>query len=164
MTFEPRGDRTIIATRTFQGTTSAALFAALTTPTLLQRWLLGPPGWEMPVCEVDLCVGGRYRYGWACTDDDRTMAVGGAFVEVLEPHGFTATERFEGPFDQGETLITYALADTPSGTVMTLVLRYPSQPLRDAVAASGMERGLAASFDRLARLLLRDDVCATLEP
>ena len=69
MTFkiEPSGDREIIMTRVFDAPRDL-VFDALTKPDLAKRWLLGPPGWSMPVCEIDLKVGGTYRYVWRNTE------------------------------------------------------------------------------------------------
>lgn len=151
MRFESHGERDIVASRTFIAP-PATVFQALTTPALLARWLLGPPGWEMPICNVDLRVGGRYRYGWS-NGGTRQLAVGGEFREITPPTGFVATERFEGPWDQGETIVTYVLAQSPAGARITLTMQYGSETLRDAMAASDMERRLAASFERLAAVL-----------
>jgi uncharacterized protein YndB with AHSA1/START domain len=149
--FESQGEREIVASRTLT-VPPGSVFAALTTPDLLRQWLLGPPGWDMPICEVDLRVGGRYRYGWS-NGGTKRLTVGGEFLEIEAPVRFVATERFEGPWDQGETIITYALAASSAGTRMTVTMQYGSETLRDAMAASDMERGLASSFDRLAALL-----------
>ena len=59
----PSGEREIIMTRAFDAKRDL-VFDALTKPELVKRWLLGPPGWSMPVCEIDLKVGGAYRYVW----------------------------------------------------------------------------------------------------
>jgi uncharacterized protein YndB with AHSA1/START domain len=149
--FESQGEREIVASRTLHAP-PASVFAALTTPALLRQWLLGPPGWDMSICEVELRIGGRYRYGWS-NGGTRQLAVGGEYREIDAPNRFVITERFEGPWDQGETIITYTLAEVPAGTRVMVTLQYGSEALRDATAASGMERGLAASFDRLAGLL-----------
>ena len=103
MRFESLGERDIVASRTFNAP-QATVFEALTTPHVLRTWLLGPPGWEMPICEVDFRVGGRYRYGWS-NGGTRHLAVGGEYREIEAPSRFVATERFEGPWDQGETVM-----------------------------------------------------------
>ena len=58
------------------------VFDAFTKPELVRRWLLGPPGWYMPLCEIDLCVGGAYRYVWRSDRDGSQMAIGGVFQEI----------------------------------------------------------------------------------
>ena len=72
---EAHGDREIIMTRAFDAPRHL-VFEAFTRPDLLRRWLLGPPGWTMPVCEVDLRVGGRYRYVWR-NENGTEMTAGG---------------------------------------------------------------------------------------
>ena len=80
-----RGEREIIMTRLFDAPREL-MFAAFTVPELVQRWLLGPPGWMMPVCEIDLRVGGRYRYLWRNMEGIE-MGVSGAFREIQPPTG-----------------------------------------------------------------------------
>jgi len=80
---EPSGEREIVMTRVFDATPDL-LFDALTKPELVKRWLLGPPGWSMPVCEIDLKVGGSYRYVWR-NEDGREMGMGGKYREIVRP-------------------------------------------------------------------------------
>src|SRR6476620_2015749 len=77
-------DREIAITRIFDAPREL-VFEAMTTPALLQRWLLGPPGWTMPVCEIDLKVGGKYRYVWRNERDGSEMGMGGVFREIVKP-------------------------------------------------------------------------------
>ena len=77
-------DREIRVTRDFDAR-RGLVFDAFTKPELVRRWLLGPPGWTMPLCEIDLRVGGAYRYIWRSEKDGSQMAVGGVFREVTPP-------------------------------------------------------------------------------
>jgi len=70
------GDREIVMIRSFNAP-SALVFDAFTKPELLRQWLLGPPGWTMPICEIDLRVGGKYRYVWRNVNNGNEMGVGG---------------------------------------------------------------------------------------
>jgi uncharacterized protein YndB with AHSA1/START domain len=145
------GDREIRMTRLFDAP-RRLVFEALTKPELLKRWLLGPPGWTMPVCEMDLRVGGSYRFLWRA-EDGKEMGLRGVFLEIAAPDRFVATERFDQPWYPGEARVTNALSEQAGKTTLTLTVRYESQAARDGVLKSGMERGVAASYDRLAEVL-----------
>ena len=143
-------DREIAMTRVFDAPRSR-VFEALTKPELLQRWLLGPDGWSMPVCEIDLKVGGRYRFVWR-NQEGTDMGMGGVFREIGPDH-FVATEKFDQAWYPGEALVTNAVAERDGNTTLTATMRYESKETRDGVLKSGMERGVARSYERLAELL-----------
>jgi uncharacterized protein YndB with AHSA1/START domain len=128
------------------------VFDAWTRPELLQRWLLGPPGWSMPVCEVDLRVGGRYRYVWR-SPDGAEMGMGGVHRELAPPERLVCTQLFDQDWTGGETLGTLVLAEEGGRTTVTNTVRYPSQAVRDAALATGMARGVEAGFLRLDEVL-----------
>jgi uncharacterized protein YndB with AHSA1/START domain len=144
-------DREIAMTRVFDAPRHL-VFGALTTPELVKQWLLGPPGWTMPVCEMDLRVGGAYRFLWRGADGAE-MGTRGVFREIAPPERFVATEKFDKPWYPGESLVTYLLVEQGGKTTLTLTVLYPSREARDGVIKSGMERGVAMSYDRLAALL-----------
>lgn len=146
-------DREFSLTRAFAAP-RRAVFDALTKPELLKRWLLGPPGWSMPVCEIDLRIGGAYRYVWRRDDDGTEMGMGGVYQEISPPDRLIATEKFDQAWYPGEALVTYTLAANEDGTTsLTLTVRYESREARDGVLKSDMETGITASYDRLAELL-----------
>jgi uncharacterized protein YndB with AHSA1/START domain len=128
------------------------VFGALTKPELVKQWLLGPPGWTMPVCEIDLRVGGAYRFQWRGTDGAE-MGTRGVFREIAPPERFVATERFDNPWYPSESLVTYLLVEQGGKTTLTLTVLYESREARDGVLKSGMEKGVAMSYDRLEQLL-----------
>lgn len=146
-----KSDREITMTRRFAAPV-ALVFEAWTTPALLRRWLLGPPGWTMPVCEVDFRVGGAYRYEWR-NEQGQTMGVGGVYREIDAPHRFVATERFDEAWYPGESLITITFAEKDGETEMTTTMRYESTAARDGVLKSPMEGGVKQSYDRLAAIV-----------
>jgi uncharacterized protein YndB with AHSA1/START domain len=146
-----KGDREITMTRRFAAPV-ALVFEAWTNPALLRRWLLGPPGWTMPVCEVDFRVGGAYRYEWR-NEQGQTMGVGGVYREIDPPHRFVATERFDEAWYPGESLITITFAEKDGETEMTTTMRYESTAARDGVLKSPMEGGVKQSYDRLAAIV-----------
>jgi uncharacterized protein YndB with AHSA1/START domain len=147
-----RGEREIVMTREFDAP-RRLVFEAFTRPELLERWLLGPPGWSMVVCEVDLKVGGSYRYVWRHDADGTEMGMGGVYREIVAPERLVATEPFDQPWYPGEAVGTLVLAEQGGRTTLTQTLLYDSREARDAVLKSGMESGVAASYDRLAELL-----------
>src|SRR5713101_8342130 len=111
-------DREIAMTRVFDAP-RRLLFGALTEPELVKQWLLGPPGWTMPVCEIDLRVGGKYRYVWRHADG-REMGMGGVYKEIV-PHE---------AWYPGESLITSTLVEQGGKTTLTTTILYVSREAR----------------------------------
>ncbi|MBA3560875.1 MAG: SRPBCC family protein [Gemmatimonadaceae bacterium] len=146
----PSGQREIIMTRVFDAPRDL-VFDALTKPDLVKRWLLGPPGWSMPVCEIDLKVGGKYRYVWR-NEDGREMGMGGTYREIVRPAKLVHTELFDEARYAGESLNTWTLTEK-NGTVLSVTTRYEIRETRDEVLKSGMETGVSASYDRLDEIL-----------
>ena len=144
-------DREIAMTRVFNAP-RRLVFEALSKPELVKQWLLGPPGWTMPVCEMDLRVGGAYRFQWR-GPDGAEMGTRGVFREIAPPERFVATERFDDPWYPGESLITYVLVEHGGKTTLTLTVLYESREARDGVLKTPMDKGVAMSYDRLEQLL-----------
>ena len=144
-------DREIAMTRVFDAP-RRLLFGALTKPELVKQWLLGPPGWTMPVCEIDLRVGGAYRYVWRHANG-REMGMGGVYREIVPQERVVCTELFDEAWYAGEALVTNVLVEQGGKTTLTLTSRFGSRETRDAVLKSGMESGVAVSYDRLEQLL-----------
>lgn len=136
-------DREILITRVFD---------AFTRPELLKRWLFGPEGWSMVVCEVDLKVGGAYRYVWRHTNGAE-MGMGGIHREIVPPERIVATQRFDEDWTGGEAIGTLVLTERDGRTTLTNTIRYSSRAVRDAVLKTPMEKGMAAGYDRLEELL-----------
>jgi uncharacterized protein YndB with AHSA1/START domain len=145
-------DREIQVTRDFDAP-RRLLFDAFTKPELVRRWLLGPPGWTMPHCEIDLRVGGAYRYVWRSEKDGSQMATGGVFREVIPFERLVATEKFDDAWYPGEALNTTVFVETRGITRTVITVLYESKEARDTARRSGMERGMAAGYDRLETLL-----------
>lgn len=129
------------------------VFDAFTKPNLVRRWLLGPPGWTMPLCEIDLRVGGAYRYVWRSEQDGSQMAIGGVFREVIRPERLVATEKFDDAWYPGEALGTTVFEDMRDITRTTITIQYESTEARDTARRSGMEHGMATGYSRLETLL-----------
>jgi len=145
-------DREIRVTRVFDAP-RALVFDAFTKPEFVQRWLLGPPGWTMPICQINLKVGGAYRYVWLHEEDKREMGMRGVFREIASPELIVATEEFDEPWYPGEALDTTTFVEEANLTRITITVQYKSKEARDIAHRSGMEHGIAASYDRVEQLL-----------
>jgi uncharacterized protein YndB with AHSA1/START domain len=144
-------DREIRITRSFAAPRQL-LWDAHTQPALIKRWLLGPPGWSMPVCEVDLSVGGKFRYEWR-SDAGKTMALSGVYREIEAPRRIADTQRFDDDWTHGEGDTTLTLEEVNGRTELTLDLRYASKEVRDMVAATPMLEGMEAGYARMEGVL-----------
>lgn len=122
------------------------VFDAWSEPERVSRWMLGPDGWTMPVCESDLRPGGAWRYVWRRADGAE-MAMHGVHREIAPPERLVSTESWGG--DWPETLNTLVLSEPDGNTTITLTVLYPSRQARDAALATGMKEGMSRSFDRL---------------
>ena len=144
-------DREIAMTRVFKAPRHL-VFDALTKPELVKQWLLGPPGWSMPVCEINLRVGGTYRYVWRHTNGNE-MGMGGVYREIAVPERIVATEKFDESWYPGEAVDTTVFVEQAGKTTVTQTVLYDSREAREAVLKSPMESGVAAGYDRLEKLL-----------
>lgn len=151
LTVTTRDDRDILMSREF-GAARARVFAAWTTPSLLKRWY-GARGWRLVEAEVDLRVGGAWRFVSNGPDDD-VMVQSGTYREVVPPERLVYTERFDNQSYPGETLITHVFVESKGKTTVHSTLRYPSRAARDIVLRYPMARGAGESFDRLDELLI----------
>lgn len=147
------GEREIVITRVFEAP-RRLVFEAYTRPELVKRWLLGPDGWSLPVCEIDLRVGGNYRYVWKNDADGREMGMGGVYREVFPPERIVAAETFDDAWYPGEAVVSIVLVENGGRTTLTQTILYDSRETRDAVLKSPMQYGLTQSYDRLAKVLL----------
>ena len=152
LTVVAHGEREIVITREFNASRQM-VFDAYTQPALLKRWLGVRKGWTLPVCEVDLRVGGAYRYVWRKEAKGIDMGMGGVFLEVVPPEKLVCTEKFDDAWYPGEAVSTVTFNETDGVTTLTMTMRYESTEARDITMQSGMESGLAESFDTLADLL-----------
>jgi uncharacterized protein YndB with AHSA1/START domain len=152
LTIEPRGDREIVIKRSFDASREL-VFEAYTKPERLKRWLGVFGGWEFAVCEVDLRVGGTYRWVWRHAKGNHEMGVSGVYREISAPDRIVCTEKFDEAWYEGEGLVTVTFVEQAGITTMTSTLRYESTETRDAVLKSPMESGLSQGYDKLAGLL-----------
>ena len=145
-------DREIVLTRVFDAPRHL-VFDAFTKPELLRQWLLGPPGWTMPICEIDLRVGGKYRYVWRNVNNGNEMGMGGVYREVAPPERIVATEKFDESWYPGGAVVTFVITEQAGRTTVTQTILYDSREAREAVLKSPMESGVTAGFNRLEELL-----------
>jgi uncharacterized protein YndB with AHSA1/START domain len=122
-------------------------------PDLLQRWLLGPDGWVMPVCDVATQVGESYRYEWETEDGSDRFGFVGRLVESMPPHREVTTEQMIG-MDGPATLNEMTLTAVKEGTLLSIVITYPSAEVRDMVLGTGMTDGMETSYVRLESAVL----------
>lgn len=142
-------DREIVITRGFDAPRKL-VFEAYTDPKHLPHWMLGPPGWTMPVCEVDLRVGGTWHFVWKHFNGTQ-MEMRGVYREVKPPERLVSTESWGG--DWPETVNTLTFTEQNGQTTVTSSILYPSKEARDAALKTGMKEGMALSFNRLAEHL-----------
>jgi uncharacterized protein YndB with AHSA1/START domain len=149
-------DREIVVERDFNAP-RPLVFDAFTKPELVKRWLLGPEGWSMPVCEIDLRVGGAYRYVWrkesAKESAGEEMGMGGVFREIVQPRKLVATEKFDDSWYPGEAVDTTVFEERSGITKVKLTVLYESNEARDTATRSGMEHGMVAGYNRLEQVL-----------
>jgi uncharacterized protein YndB with AHSA1/START domain len=115
---------------------------------LMQRWLLGPDGWTMPVCDVATQVGDTYRYEWEQVDGAGRFGFTGELLESVPPHRAVTTEQMIG-MDGPGTVNEMTLTPVAGGTLLSIVITYPSAEIRDIVLATGMTGGMETSYARL---------------
>lgn len=138
-------DLETVITRVFEAP-RRLVFEAWTSPEHLPHWMLGPEGWTMPVCEIDLRPGGAWHFAWRHSDG-REMEMRGVYREVVPPERLVSTESWGGPWP--ETVNTLVLTEENGKTRSTMTILYPSKEARDAAFKTGMARGVSASYDRL---------------
>ncbi len=116
---------------------------------LLQKWLLGPDGWTMPVCEVALEVGDSYRYEWENVETKERFGFEGELLESEKPRRSVTTEKMVG-MDGPSTKNEMTLTPLPgSHTRIAIRIEYPSKEVRDMILATGMVDGMETSYARL---------------
>jgi len=142
------GELEIVMARDFDAPPDM-IFDALTKRELVPRWLTGPDGWIMPVCEIDLRVGGAWRYGWRNEESGCEFGMHGEYREINRPGRIVHTEFF----GEGESLVTSSITAKGDTTTLTMTMRFASRAERDAALETGMADGVAVGYDRLDAIL-----------
>ena len=151
LTLTTEGDTHVIVTRRFAAPPEA-VYRAHTEPELIQKWLLGPEGWTMPLCISEARPGGKIRYEW-------TNGKGGAFhltgeyMELEPGRRIVHVERMYLPAPTPDNHVETSFDADGDGTLMTIRMTLPDEQTRAAMLATGMERGMEASYQRLERMI-----------
>ncbi len=146
------GDTQVRVSRVIRGSLES-VWRAHHEPALMQRWLLGPDGWRMPVCEVAAAVGDRYRYEWESEDGAQRFGFEGELLESVPPVRAVTTEQMIG-MDGAPTRNELTLTPVQHGTLLSIVITYPTKALRDMILGTGMTAGMETSYARLEREVL----------
>jgi uncharacterized protein YndB with AHSA1/START domain len=150
-------DREVKVTRSFKAP-RALVYRAYTEPALVRRWLLGPPGWSMPVCEMDVRIGGRYRWRWRSDKNGQEFGFAGTFREVQPSSRIVHTEAYDpGTVGDGypaeDAIVTVTFTEDDGVTTVTTLVDFGSKQARDAAVATGMTDGMEQSYQLLDKLL-----------
>ena len=150
-------EREVKVARSFKAP-KALVYRAYTEPQLVRRWLLGPPGWSMPVCEMDVRVGGKYRWRWRSDQDGNEFGFAGTFREVLPASRLVHTEAYDpgtvgGGYPGQDAIVTVSFTEENGVTTVTSLIDFGSKEARDAAVATGMTDGMEQSYQLLDSLL-----------
>jgi len=143
-------DTTIVFSRAFNAP-RRLVWDAMTRPELLRKWMFTPPGWSWAACEMDVRVGGKYRWAWNGPDGRVALTISGVHTVVVPPERIVHTEIMEmaDVGRVGELLATIELTEKGGVTHMTMTLAFDSKQARDGAIASGMQQGMEAGYSTL---------------
>jgi uncharacterized protein YndB with AHSA1/START domain len=134
------------------------VYEAYTTPELLRRWMTGPPGWTMTVCEMEVRVGGTFLWRWCWDEDGKQFGFHGEFLEVEPASRIRNTETFDpgdvgGTMGDGAAIVTVTFVEQDGATIMTTVIEYGSKTSRDQALGTGMTKGMEMGYAKLDALM-----------
>ncbi len=145
------GDRYVVVTRQFAAPPEA-VYRAHTDPEIIQKWMLGPDGWTMPVCISEARPGGKIRMEWA-DGNGGGFYLTGEYV-ALEPHRrIVHVERMFLPDPTPDNHVETKFERSGTGTLLTMRMTLPDAATRSAMLATGMADGMEASYARLETIL-----------
>ncbi|HVO99066.1 MAG TPA: SRPBCC domain-containing protein [Bryobacteraceae bacterium] len=150
LTLKTEGDRYVVVTRRFAAPREA-VWRAHTDPELIQKWLLGPEGWTMPVCIFEARPGGKFRYEWS--NGKGGFHLTGEILELEAPRRIVHVERMFLPMQTPDNQVETRFEPDGDGTLMTMRMTLPDAATRAQMLSSGMERGMEASYVRLEGML-----------
>ena len=151
LTLKPEGDRYVVITRRFAAPPEAVYRAHLD-PNLIQKWMLGPEGWTMPICINDARPGGKIRFEW--THSKRgSFYLTGEYLELEPNKRIVHVERMHLPDPTPDNHVETKFEPDGDGTLMTMRMTLPNAETRAAMLATGMEGGMEASYVRLESLI-----------
>ena len=135
------------------------VWRAHTEPELVKRWMLGPPGWSMPVCEMDVRTGGTYLWRWRSDATGQMFGFHGDYREVDTPAKIVHAEYYDpgdlgGPMDTSKpAIIDTRFSEKDGVTSLVMVMEFSSKEIRDAAASTGMTDGIEQGYARLDEML-----------
>jgi uncharacterized protein YndB with AHSA1/START domain len=150
MTLKTEGDTHIIVTRRFDASPEA-VYRAHTDPELIKQWLLGPPGWTMPVCISEPHPGGKIRYEWS--NGKGGFYLTGEYLELTPVSKIVHVERMFLPDPTPDNHVETTFAPDGDGTLMTMRMTLPDVQTRATMLATNMEQGMEASYARLEEMI-----------
>jgi len=168
LTVATPNDLQIVMTRMFDAP-RRLVWEAMTKPDLVRRWMFCPPGWTWAACEMDVRVGGRFRWAWNGPDGKPALTISGEHREVIPPAKIVHTERMEmgagaggcapecGAGGPAVVLAAIELDEQGGRTRMRMTISCPTKEVRDAMLASGMEQGMEAGYQQLDAILAERD-------
>ena len=151
MTLKTEGDKYVIVTRRFAAPPEA-VYRAHIEPALVQKWMLGPEGWTMPVCINEGKPGGKIRYEWT-NGKGQGFYLTGEFLELQPYSRIVHVERMHLPNPTPDNHVETRFEPDGTGTLMTMRMTLPDAATRAAMLSTGMEKGMEASYVRLEALL-----------
>jgi len=151
LTLTTEADRYVLVTRHFAAPPEV-VYRAFTEPEIIQKWLLGPGGWTMPVCISEARPGGKMRYEWS-NSKGAGFHITGEYVEVQPPSRIVHIERMFLPDPTPDNRIETRFEPDGTGTRMTMRMTLPDAETRKMMLSTGMEHGMEASYVRLETML-----------
>lgn len=151
LTMKTEGDTHIVITRRFAAPPEAVYRAHLD-PALIQKWMLGPEGWTMPVCINEARPGGKIRFEWS-NGKGHGFYLTGEYVELLPYSRIVHIERMHLPGPTPDNRVETLFTPDGTGTLMTVRMTLPDAQTRAAMLATGMESGMEASYRRLEEII-----------
>jgi uncharacterized protein YndB with AHSA1/START domain len=145
-------DREVVMTRGFDAPREL-VFDAFTKPELVKRWMRGPDGWSLAVCDIALKIGGAFRYVWRNDADGHEFVVSGVYTEVTRPERVAHTEKFDDPEYPGESLETWAFDERDGVTTLTTTLLYESMEACKKAVELGAVQDATSCYDQIAAVL-----------
>jgi uncharacterized protein YndB with AHSA1/START domain len=151
LTLETEGEKYVVVTRRFAASPEA-VYRAHTTAKLIQKWMLGPEGWSMPVCICEAKPQGKIRYEWA-NGKGGGFYLTGEFIELEPQRRIVHVERMHLPQATPDNHVETRFEPDASGTLMTMRMTLPDAETRTRMLSTGMEQGMEVSYARLERLI-----------
>jgi uncharacterized protein YndB with AHSA1/START domain len=151
LTLKTEGTNYLVVTRRFAGTPEA-VYRAHTEPSIIQRWMLGPDGWTMPVCISEARPHGQIRYEWS-NGKGGDFFLTGEYLELEPFRRIVHVERMHMPDPTPDNRVETRFEPDGSGTLMTIRMTLPDPETRVQMLATGMEYGMEASYVRLESIL-----------